>query len=189
MEQYLNAFVKREVQSKLFSQIKSAKTILGLAGTHPEEYVKVLPTYKRLVLVDFNPVNSSIRRNSLIGEFDILSYENANYSPVNFVDCDFCKTYKSCGDDLIYIYNKMKKSLVRNKYISFTLSVRKAGFIETLQFLCKNFPEFEEEFYNGRDSESRFKFGNRKFYKQYSKNFYMYRDSGEIMVTGLIKVA
>lgn len=188
MEQYLNAFVKREVQSKLFSQIKSAKTILGLAGTHPEEYIKVLPSHKRLVLVDFNPVNPFIRRNSLIGEFDILSYEDANYSPVNFVDCDFCKTYKSCGDDLIYIYNKMKKSLVRNKYISFTFSIRKAGFSETVNWLTNNFPEFFTEYYQPHTVEYK-SFSNRKFYKQCAENFYMYRDSGDIMVTGLIKIA
>jgi hypothetical protein len=39
MEQYLDAFVQR----RLFSRIDKAKTILGLAGTHPEEYMKILP--------------------------------------------------------------------------------------------------------------------------------------------------
>lgn len=46
MEQYLDAKVKRFVQGRLFSQIDMAKTILGLAGTHPEEYMKVLPHHK-----------------------------------------------------------------------------------------------------------------------------------------------
>ena len=43
MEQYLDAKVKRYVQRRLFSKIGKAKTILGLAGIHPEEYIKVLP--------------------------------------------------------------------------------------------------------------------------------------------------
>lgn len=98
MEQYLDAKVKRFVQKRLFSHIPKTKTIL----------------------VDFNPVNSSIRRNSLIGEFDLVTSQPAHHSPITFVDCDFCKSIVSCGDDLIYIYNKMKKSLVKNKYIAFT---------------------------------------------------------------------
>lgn len=74
MEQYLDAKVKRYVQRRLFSKIGKAKTILGLAGTHPEEYIKVLP---RIVLVDFNPANDRVVRNSLVGEFDLLSNEEA----------------------------------------------------------------------------------------------------------------
>lgn len=70
MEQYLNAIVKRTVQK--FSHIKSTKIVLGLAGTHPEEYIKILPINQRTILVDFNPVNPFIRRNSIIGEFDLL---------------------------------------------------------------------------------------------------------------------
>lgn len=65
MEQYLNAIVKRTVQKYLFSHIKSTKVVLGLAGTHPEEYIKILPINQRTILVDFNPVNPFIRRNSI----------------------------------------------------------------------------------------------------------------------------
>lgn len=104
MEQYLDAKVKRFVQKRLFSHIPKTKTILGLAGTHPEKYMEVLPYHKQVILVDFNPVNSSIRRNSLIGEFDLVTSQPAHHSPITFVDCDFCKSIVSCGDDLIYIY-------------------------------------------------------------------------------------
>lgn len=69
MEQYLDAKVKRFVQRRLFSRIDKAKTILGLAGTHPEEYMKILPYHKQVILVDYNPV----RRNSLVGEFDLIT--------------------------------------------------------------------------------------------------------------------
>lgn len=79
MEQYLDAKVKRFVQKRLFSYIPKTKTILGLAGTHPEKYMEVLPYHKQVILVDFNPVNSSIRRNSLIGEFDLVTSQPANY--------------------------------------------------------------------------------------------------------------
>lgn len=88
-----------------------------LAGTYPEKYMEVLSYHKQVILVDFNPVNSSIRRNSLIGEFDLVTSQPAHHSPITFVDCDFCKSIVSCGDDLIYIYNKMKKSLSTLHYI------------------------------------------------------------------------
>ena len=78
------------------------------------------------------PVNSSIRR---IGEFDLVTSQPAHHSPITFVDCDFCKSIVSCGDDLIY---KMKKSLVKNKYIA---SLRVVGFDATLDWLKANFPE------------------------------------------------
>lgn len=37
--------------------------------------------HKQVILVDFNPVNSSIRRNSLIGEFDLVT---SHHSPITF---------------------------------------------------------------------------------------------------------
>ena len=43
MEQYLDAKVKR------FSHIPKTKTILGLAGTHPEKYMEY---HKQVILVD-----------------------------------------------------------------------------------------------------------------------------------------
>lgn len=61
---------------RLFSHIPKTKTILGLAGTHPEKYMEY---HKQVILVDFNP---------------------AHHSPITFVDCDFCKSIVSCGDDL-----------------------------------------------------------------------------------------
>lgn len=45
MEQYLDAKVKRYVQRRLFSKIGKAKTILGLAGTHPDD---IKDTLKKL---------------------------------------------------------------------------------------------------------------------------------------------
>lgn len=85
-----------QVQKRLFSYIPKTKTILG---SHPEKYMEVY--HKQVILVDFNPVNSSIRRNSLIGEFDLVTSQPAHHSPITFVDCDFCKSIVSCGDDLI----------------------------------------------------------------------------------------
>ena len=101
---------------------ENVKTFLGLAGTHPEKYIEVLPPHKQRVLVDFNPVHPGIRRNSLIGEFDLLMNQPANYCPVNFVDCDFCRSIINNGADLKYIYEKMKLSTIKNKYIAFTFS-------------------------------------------------------------------
>ncbi len=193
MEQYLDAKVKRFVQGRLFSQIDMAKTILGLAGTHPEEYMKILPHHKRVILVDYNPVNSLVRRNSLVGEFDLVNSQPANYSPITFVDCDFCKSIVVCGDDFTYIYNKMKKSTVRNQYIAFTFSLRGVGIDKTLNFLRQfmDIPLFVRK-------QSCHIHGMQ--YRQYIMQFadlddpsirlplYIYRDSGDNMISGLIKL-
>lgn len=186
MEQYLDAKVKRFVQKRLFSHIPKTKTILGLAGTHPEKYMEVLPYHKQVILVDFNPVNSSIRRNSLIGEFDLVTSQPAHHSPITFVDCDFCKSIVSCGDDLIYIYNKMKKSLVKNKYIAFTFSLRVVGFDATLDWLKANFPELSVENRNINRYVPEMK--RRQYIEELNPTLYIYRDSGDNMISGLIKL-
>lgn len=90
--------------------------------------IKILmlqPEHKNCVLVDFNPADALVRRNSLIGEFDLLTNSPAERSPLNFVDCDFCKSIINNEADLLYIYTKMQLSPIRNKYITF--SCRTAG--------------------------------------------------------------
>ena len=72
MEQYLDAKIKRFTQKQLFKKITEVKTMLGLGGLHPEKYLEVVPEHKNCVLVDFNPADALVRRNSLIGEFDLL---------------------------------------------------------------------------------------------------------------------
>lgn len=101
--------------------------MLGLGGLHPEKYLEVVPEHKNCVLVDFNPADALVRRNSLIREFDLLTNSPAERSPLNFVDCDFCKSIINNGADLLYIYTKMQLSPIRNKYITFTFSCRTAG--------------------------------------------------------------
>lgn len=123
MEQYLDAKIKRFTQKQLFKKITKVKTMLGLGGLHPEKYLEVVPEHKNCVLVDFNPADALVRRNSLIGEFDLLTNSPAERSPLNFVD--FCKSIINNGADLLYIYTKMQLSPIRNKYITF--SYRTAG--------------------------------------------------------------
>lgn len=194
MEQYLDAKVKRFVQRQLFKKVKKVKTILGLGGLHPEKYVEVLPEHKNCVLVDFNPVNALVRRNSLIGEFDLLTNFPANYSPVNFVDCDFCRSIINNGFDLQYIYGKMQHSVVRNKYIAFTFSLRGVGKAKTLAWLAMNFPELDipkectfvtDERYAGKDYR---KYVKRLFDGEKFLDIYLYRDSGNHMISGLIEL-
>lgn len=187
MEQYINAPAKRFVQRQLFSQIKKAKTILGLAGIHPEKYLEVLPKHNQVVLVDFNPVNNFVRRNSLIGEFDLLKSVENCYTIVNVVDCDFCRSIINNGDNLLYIYNKMKRSSRKNQYITYTFSLRGVGLNQTLDWLMTNIPEIRNDL---REFESINQyFGFRKFVKRLPfSNIYMYRDSGDIMISGLIKL-
>lgn len=181
MEQYLDAKVKRFVQKRLFSHIPKTKTILGLLIQK-----NIWNYHKQVILVDFNPVNSSIRRNSLIGEFDLVTSQPAHHSPITFVDCDFCKSIVSCGDDLIYIYNKMKKSLVKNKYIAFTFSLRVVGFDATLDWLKVNFPELSVENRNINRYVPEMK--RRQYIKELNPALYIYRDSGDNMISGLIKL-
>lgn len=121
MEQYLDAKIKRFTQKQLFKKITKVKTMLGLGGLHPEKYLEVVPEHKNCVLVDFNPADALVRRNSLIG--DLLTNSPAERSPLNFVD--FCKSIINNGADLLYIYTKMQLSPIRNKYITF--SCRTAG--------------------------------------------------------------
>ena len=193
MEQYLNARVKRYVQKRLFSKIDKTKTILGLAGTHPEKYIEVLPYHKSVILVDFNPVNDSVRRNSLVGEFDLVNSQPAHYSPITFVDCDFCKSILNCGDDLLYIYNKMKRSNVRNKYIAFTFSLRGVGEEKTLKWLQDNFPELGINTILSHSINLSI-LQHRQYVKEYCHrdgkpiNLFGYRDSGDNMISGLIKL-
>lgn len=133
MEQYLDAKIKRFTQKQLFKKITKVKTMLGL---HPEKYLEVVPEHKNCVLVDFNPADALVRRNSLIREFDLLTNSPAERSPLNFVDCDFCKSIINNGADLLYIYTKMQLSPIRNKYITF--SCRTAG-----EQLSGYFPELD----------------------------------------------
>lgn len=72
MEQYLDAKIKRFTQKQLFKKITKVKTMLGLGGLHPEKYLEVVPEHKNCVLVDFNPADALVRRNSLIGELIYL---------------------------------------------------------------------------------------------------------------------
>ena len=80
MEQYLDAKIKRFTQKQLFKKITKVKTMLGLGGLHPEKYLEVVPEHKNCVLVDFNPADALVRRNSLIGEFDLLTNSPAERS-------------------------------------------------------------------------------------------------------------
>lgn len=191
-EQYLEAPAKRGVQTRLFKGVTNVKTILGLAGTHPEKYVEVLPPHKQRVLVDFNPVHPGIRKNSLIGEFDMLMNQPANYCPVNFVDCDFCRSIINNGADLKYIYEKMKLSTIKNKYIAFTFSLRGVGLDKTMKWLGENFPELNIPVFYSFDFLEQ-DFGPRKYVKRlhdYWKYYdiYCYRDSGDNMISGIIKL-
>lgn len=98
MEQYLDTKIKRFTQKQLFKKITKVKTMLGLGGLHPEKYLEVVPEHKNCVLVDFNPADALVRRNSLIGEFDLLTNSPAERSPLNFVD--FCKSIINNGADI-----------------------------------------------------------------------------------------
>lgn len=196
MEQYLDAKIKRFTQKQLFKKITKVKTMLGLGGLHPEKYLEVVPKHKNCVLVDFNPADALVRRNSLIGEFDLLTNSPAERSPLNFVDCDFCKSIINNGADLLYIYTKIQLSPIRNKYITFTFSCRTVGDERTIEWLAKNFPELDISRNYVFINDTRCKeIGYRQYVKRMYDptrdrflDIYKYRDSGDNMITGLIKI-
>lgn len=175
MEQYLDAKIKRFTQKQLFKKITKVKTMLGLGGLHPEKYLEVVPEHKNCVLVDFNPADALVRRNSLIGEFDLLTNSPAERSPLNFVDCDFCKSIINNGAD---IYTKMQLLQLEINISHLLLVVR------TIEWLAKNFPEL--------DIPRNYVFINdivSMLYDPTRDRFLdIYRDSGDNMITGLIKI-
>lgn len=184
MKTYNNCPLKRAIQHVLWKNIPVQKRILALSSPNFEqEYIEVLPSRKELTLVNFEPKLSfdCIQQNSLIGAFDMMLYKN---QIPTFIDADFCRTIKSCGDDLIYLYNKCKK-LNRDITISFTFSVRKVGLFSTINWLKDNFPEINVE-------PNKIPF-NQRFWK-HSQYAYVYgdcihyRESGDQMFTGIIKI-
>ena len=97
MKSYENAFLKRNIQHMLWTDIAKCNNILALSS--PDfvgEYELALPKYDNLYLVNFEPKDVLINANSLIGMFDILLYRK-NYP--DFIDADFCNSIKSSGDD------------------------------------------------------------------------------------------
>lgn len=166
----------------LWTDIAKCNNILALSS--PDfvgEYELALPKYNNLYLVNFEPRDVLINTNSLIGMFDILLYRKIY---PDFIDADFCNSIKSSGDDLVYIYNKCKK-LNRNITISFTFSVRGVGLLYTLKWLHEHF-DVDVNNYIGTPVLKEH-YGHRQFCNKYG-NCVHYRDSGDQMITGLIKL-
>ena len=182
MKTYDNAFLKRAIQKHLWTNIAECNNILALSSPqYVPEYIKCLPTHKNLYLVNFAPESKVINANSLIGMFDILLYRKIY---PDFIDADFCNSIKSSGDDLIYIYNKYKK-LNRNITISFTFSIRGVGVNYTLKWLHEHFNVNVNNYIGLPILEEHY--GFRQFCIEYGDCIH-YRDSGDQMVTGLIKL-
>lgn len=71
----------------------------------------------------------------------------------------------------------MKKSLVKNKYIAFTFSLRVVRFDATLDWLKVNFPELSVENRNINRYVPEMK--RRQYIKELNPALYIYRDSGD----------
>ena len=185
MKSYNDCPLKRSIQKNhcWFGETYH-KTILGLSS--PEvvyDYIQVLPKHDDLILVNYEPKDDAINANSLIGMFDILLHRNIIPT---FIDADFCNSIKSSGDDLIYIYNKCKK-LNKDITISFTFSIRGVGLLNTFKWIHEHFPEvwignrplrvYAQEI-----------LGKRQFAYSYGRDCIHYRESGDQMITGLIRI-
>lgn len=197
MEQFLDARVKRYVQNQLFSCVENINTIIGLAGSNPEEYLKVLPKCDDIILIDKNPVNDLVKSGDLVTEFNKIFKENPQ--SIYLIDCDFCNTMKSSGRDFEYIYDILKKSGESN-YLSFTFSLRGIGKEFMSLWLGQRFPEIGipsflqlEPFINNPIPIIVSGMGHRQYCRRLNtnvdyNNLYYYRDSGDNMISGIIKI-
>ena len=92
MKTYNNVPIKRQVQKLLFSDLNiTGKTVTGLAGSNPQEYINIIKTELNPIdvkLYDINPQPFSVVGN-------IVSAE-----PTNIMDCDFCSSIVNEG----YLY-------------------------------------------------------------------------------------
>ena len=185
MKSYDNCPLKRAIQSKhcwMFEPYH--ETILGLSS--PEivyDYISALPEHKNLILVNYEPNDDSINTNSLVGMFDILLHKNVIPT---FIDADFCDTILNSGDDLVYIYNKCKK-LNRDITISFTFSIRGVGLLNTFKWIHEHFPEI----WIGNRPLKVYApevLGKRQFAYSYGRDCIHYRESGDQMITGIIRI-
>lgn len=184
MKSYNNCPLKRDIQLCMWITEPHHRTILGLSSPEVvQDYLQVLPKHDNLILVNFEPIDEAINCNSLIGMFDILLYRNIIPT---FIDADFCKSIKSCGDDLIYIYNKCKK-LNRDITISFTFSIRGVGLNSTIDWLRNNFSEIcvSNQCFRRNPKEV---LGKRQFSFYCGRDCIYYRESGDQMITGLIRI-
>jgi hypothetical protein len=173
---YDNCPLKRSIQATLFPE--KADIVLGLSSPKiVPTYLEVLPKHKELYLVNYEPEDDAINANSLAGMFDILLRKGII---PDFIDCDFCDSIKSSGLDLAYIYYKctlLKKDIV----IGFTFAVRGITLRETVEWL-ETFP-----IKAGIQIPYKYDFNRRQFAYQYG-DFIHYRESGEQMITGVIKI-
>lgn len=184
MKSYNNCPLKRDIQLSMWITEPRHKTILGLSSPEVvQDYLQVLPEHDNLVLVNYEPIDEAINCNSLVGMFDILLYRNMIPT---FIDADFCKSIKSCGDDLVYIYNKCKR-LNKDITISFTFSIRGVGLDPTIKWLKDNFSEVyvSNKFLKRNPKEVLRK---RQFSYHCGRDCIYYRESGDQMITGIIKI-
>lgn len=184
MKSYNNCILKRNIQLRMWFPEPFHKTILGLSS--PEvvyDYLQVLPKHDNLILVNYEPIDEAINANSLVGMFDILLHRN---KIPTFIDADFCDSILSSGDDLIYIYNKCKK-LNKDITISFTFSIRGVGLLNTFKWIHEHFPEV---WIGNRPLRvyAQEVLGKRQFAYSYGRDCIHYRESGDQMITGLIRI-
>jgi hypothetical protein len=173
---YDNCPLKRKIQATLFPE--KADVILGLSSPRvTPSYLEVLPKHKELYLVNYEPEDDAINANSLVGMFDILT---KNRIFPDFVDCDFCDSIKSSGMDLEYIYCKYL-AFKRNVNIAFTFAVRGITLDTTINWLAGFGLHLENR------TPYDYDFKHRQFAYQYGDLIH-YRESGEQMVSGVIKI-
>lgn len=174
---YNNCPLKRSIQATLFP--KKADIVLGLSSPKiVPSYLAVLPKYKELYLVNYEPEDDAINANSLVGMFDILLQRGIIPS---FIDADFCDSIKSSGADLMYLYYKCL-TLKRDITLSFTFAVRGVTLQNTMKWL-EDFPVKD-----GIKTPYDFNFEHRQFAYQYGEMIH-YRESGEQMISGIINIS
>lgn len=198
-----NNEIKRGVQALIFSNIKYDyfDKFIGLAdfGNGFSSYRDLVDDRLKIISKIFlnkkGLILSIIKKPDRFYDADINKEFNiADLSPGNIMDCDFCSTYKTSGNDLLIVIDKMNNSKLLNKYILFTFSTRGASIKETLSWMNNNifdktlFIELEKEVLINKGFKGHLREITHNQFKYSESKLYSYRNGGSPMLTGLIKL-
>lgn len=179
---------KREIQNKVFSQVKN-KTVFGLGGPYVADYINILINngFKKIHIYEnnINTINSQIKEVKKIKNIETLNYIfgdiHTNLNNINcFYDLDYCGNINSIQPFLQKI-NKIKKFAItmvirgpKKGDDGFLIEriLNKELFNETLNIPTK--------FVNKKSTKC---FNNEYIiYKGYKYSFYTYRDTSPMLL-------
>ena len=127
---YNKKLLKRKYQEKFFNQVKNKKIFVGLCGTNPEGYLRIIKRckFKRIALFDIEEKNLQ-KLTSTTADLWLYNEDiNNNLSYINhFYDLDYC-----CCINTI---KKHLPKIMKIKEFTITLALRPVSEEKTLEIL------------------------------------------------------